>query len=164
MVIASNLKQVVVGSASTTLYAQIFIKKEQQGTDPFLCVYRASMDGNKPATVRDGDLKGIRCFRRKQPDIDKMKLEKTGASDLSKNNFLNHQVTLQYNYSGADYVDIAKMFEIKTSAALSIADKYNLKTTQESLNAAKNKGFIEDDIYFEGIKISSARHYITDCP
>ena len=161
VVIASNLKQVVVGSASTTLYAQIFIKKEQQGTDPFLCVYRASMDGNKPATVRDGDLKGIRCFRRKQPDIDKMKLEKTGASDLSKNNFLNHQVTLQYNYSGTDYVDIAKMFEIKTSADLSIAEKYRLKTTQESLNVAKNKGFIEDDIYFEGIKISSARHYCT---
>ncbi len=162
VVIASNLKQINASTSNTTLYAQIFVKKEQQGENPVLCVYRASMNGNLPATVEDGDLKVIACFARQQPLVNNMKLFKTDVSADDSNAFLNHEVRFQYKYSDvSSHTDIADMFKIFTSSGQTVATKYQLKDTADGLNDAKNLGFIEDHIYFEGIQISSARHYCT---
>ncbi len=169
VVIASNLKQITSAvpavSNNTMLYAQIVAKKEHQGNQPVLCVYRALMNGDNPAAAEDSDLKIIACFPRQQPLVNNMRLVKTPLSDVN-NDFLNHEVSFEYKYSDVStaYDRIANMFKIITPSVpgnLNNANKYQLKDKLYDLFIAKNTGFIEDGIYFEGIKISSVRHYCT---
>ncbi len=159
-VMISSQLNIAQSGEPVPLYAQIFVKKEQKEGLPVLCVYRGSVDNNKPAVVlRDSDLKNVACFARQQPDLNKMKLIKENQLDDSGNLFLDQQVQFQYKYSGATFENIAEMFTTKASSSFS--EKYSLKTTKDSLIAAKNTGFIEDISYFEGMQISSARHACT---
>lgn len=161
VMISSQLKNIAQSGEPVPLFAQIFVKKEQKEGLPVLCVYKGSVDSDKPAVVsRDSDLKNVACFARQQPDLNKMKLIKENQPGDPDNLFLDQQVQFQYKYSGATFENIAeKMFTTKVSSSFS--EKYSLKTTKDSLIAAKNTGFIEDISYFEGMQISSARHACT---
>jgi len=160
VMISSQLNFFHSGDVNVPLYAQIFVKKEQKEGLPVLCVYRGSVENDKPAVVlRDSDLKNVACFSRKQPDLNKMQLIKENSINDPDNLFLDQQVQFQYKYSGATFEDIAEMFTTQVSS--SVSEKYSLKTTADSLSAAKNTDFIEDISYFEGMQISSARHVCT---
>ena len=158
VVITSNLRQIIGGPSISQLHAQIFVKKEQKDSDPVLCVYRATMDNDKPAMTTDDKLTVIGCFSRKHPVVNNMKLSQAVSSDTSKNDFLNHEVTFEYKYSDvASYTVIAKMFkQLSDSTVTTTAHKYKLATNRDALKDA-----LEDVIYFEGIQISSARHRCT---